>query len=223
MLNKRSCLPQWRPKGAKKKKKSPLWIQAASSCLGKAPQSHDCTAFQNFPKGLSVFSLLQLIPHDTTSYFRNHKTHQIILLFQELASTTLCATCVYCHVSLFATPWAVAHQAPLSRNYPGTNTGLPFPPTGLPPHPGIKPTSLRPPTLAGRLFFLPLLVTWTQYILGDKLKVTQSCPTLCNPMDCVVHGILQARILGGHCLSLLQGIVLTQESNPGFPHCGRVL
>ena len=28
------------------------------------------------------------------------------------------------------------------------------------------------------------------------MKVTQSCPTLCNPMDYTVHGILQARILG---------------------------
>ena len=28
-----------------------------------------------------------------------------------------------------------------------------------------------------------------------KVKVTQSCPTLCNHMDCIVHGILQARIL----------------------------
>ena len=28
-----------------------------------------------------------------------------------------------------------------------------------------------------------------------KVKATQSCLTLCNPMDCVVHGILQARIL----------------------------
>ena len=23
-----------------------------------------------------------------------------------------------------------------------------------------------------------------------KIKVTQSCPTLCNPMDCTVYGIL---------------------------------
>ena len=28
-----------------------------------------------------------------------------------------------------------------------------------------------------------------------KVKVTQSCPTLCNPMDYTVHGILQATIL----------------------------
>ena len=28
-----------------------------------------------------------------------------------------------------------------------------------------------------------------------KMKVTRSCPTLCDPMDYTVHGILQARIL----------------------------
>ena len=28
-----------------------------------------------------------------------------------------------------------------------------------------------------------------------KVKVSQSCLTLCDPMDCTVHGILQARIL----------------------------
>ena len=28
-----------------------------------------------------------------------------------------------------------------------------------------------------------------------KVKVVQLCPTLCNPMDYTVHGILQARIL----------------------------
>ena len=29
----------------------------------------------------------------------------------------------------------------------------------------------------------------------DKVKVAQLCPTLCDPMDCIVHGVLQARIL----------------------------
>ena len=28
-----------------------------------------------------------------------------------------------------------------------------------------------------------------------KVKVTQSCLTLCDPMDCIVHGILLAKIL----------------------------
>ena len=30
-----------------------------------------------------------------------------------------------------------------------------------------------------------------------KVKVTQSCLTLCDPMDYTVHAILQARILDG--------------------------
>ena len=34
-----------------------------------------------------------------------------------------------------------------------------------------------------------------QHIGEVKVKVTESCPTLCNPMDYAVHGILQARIL----------------------------
>ena len=32
-------------------------------------------------------------------------------------------------------------------------------------------------------------------VTSMKVKVAQSCPTLCNPMDYTVHGILQARIL----------------------------
>ena len=28
-----------------------------------------------------------------------------------------------------------------------------------------------------------------------KVKVAQSCPTLCYPKDCTVHGTVQARIL----------------------------
>ena len=55
------------------------------------------------------------------------------------------------------------------------------------------------------------------------MKFAQSCPTLCNPMDYTVHGILQARILGWSSLSLLQGIFPTQGSNPGLPHCRQIL
>ena len=32
-------------------------------------------------------------------------------------------------------------------------------------------------------------------IMLVKVKVTQSCPILCDPMDYIVHEILQARIL----------------------------
>ena len=38
-----------------------------------------------------------------------------------------------------------------------------------------------------------------------KVKVAQSCPTLCDPMDYVVHGILQARILEWVAFSFSRG------------------
>ena len=34
-----------------------------------------------------------------------------------------------------------------------------------------------------------------QGINYSEVQVAQSCPTLCDPMDCIVNGILQARIL----------------------------
>ena len=54
-------------------------------------------------------------------------------------------------VRLFATPWAVAHQSPLSMGFsrPDKCSGLPFFPPGDIANPGIKPGS---PALAGRFF-----------------------------------------------------------------------
>ena len=56
---------------------------------------------------------------------------------------------------------------------------------------------------------------------NENVSLAQSCPTLCNPMDCSllgssVHGIVQARIPGVGSHSLLQGIFPTQEVNPGL-------
>ena len=43
----------------------------------------------------------------------------------------------------FATPWPVARQAPLSMGFPRQEywSGVPFPPLGRLPDPGIKPVS----------------------------------------------------------------------------------
>ena len=54
------------------------------------------------------------------------------------------------------------------------------------------------------------------------------CLTRCNPFDCSppgssVHGILQARVTGVGCHSLLQGPFLTQGSNLGLLHCRQIL
>ena len=50
--------------------------------------------------------------------------------------------------------WTVAHQAPLSMQFPRQEywSGLPFPSPGDLLEPGIKPTSLASPALAGRFF-----------------------------------------------------------------------
>ena len=55
------------------------------------------------------------------------------------------------------------------------------------------------------------------------MKVILSCPTLCDPIDYTVLGVLWARILEWIALSLLQQIFPTQESNQGFLHCRRIL
>ena len=58
--------------------------------------------------------------------------------------------------------------------------------------------------------------------------VAQSCPTLCDPMDCSppgssVHGDSPGKNTGEGCHILLQGIFPTQGSNPGLPHCRQIL
>ena len=52
---------------------------------------------------------------------------------------------------------------------------------------------------------------------NEKVKVIQSCPTLCDPLDCTVHGILQARILEWVAFPSSRG------SNPVLLHCRRIL
>ena len=60
-----------------------------------------------------------------------------------------------------------------------------------------------------------------------KVKVAQSCPTLCDPMDCSlpgssVQGILQARRL--ECVAIsLSGDLLIEGLNPGLLHCRQIL
>ena len=65
---------------------------------------------------------------------------------------------------------------------------------------------------------------WGSQVPYVKMKVTQSCLTLCDPMDCSlsgfsVHGVLQARRVGSH--SLLQGIFPTQDWTQDSCFAGR--
>ena len=56
----------------------------------------------------------------------------------------------------------------------------------------------------------------------------QSCPTLCDPMDCSppgssVHGDSPGKNTGVGCHALLQGIFLTQGSNRCLLQCRWIL
>ena len=58
----------------------------------------------------------------------------------------------------------------------------------------------------------------------SKVKVTQPCPTLCHPMDNIVHGILQARILEWVAVPFFRGSSQPRDqTNPGLPHCRWIL
>ena len=81
-------------------------------------------------------------------------------------------TCVltdFNHVQLFATPWTVAHQAPVVMEFPRQEywSGLPFPSPGDLPDPGIEPTF---PALQADS--LPLSHQGSPYRLITTLKKT---------------------------------------------------
>ena len=66
----------------------------------------------------------------------------------------VCVLTCFSHVQLFATLWTVACQTPLSMGFSKQENwgGLPCPPPGDLPNPGIKPWSLTPPALVGGFF-----------------------------------------------------------------------
>ena len=109
----------------------------------------------------------------------------------------LCCAWSLSRVWLFATPWTVAHQTPLSMEFSRQEywSGLLCLPLGDLPDPGIE---FRSPT--GRFF-----TVWAFCCL-----VIQSSLSLCNPVDCIppgfsVHGILWARILKWVVMPLSRG------------------
>ena len=66
-------------------------------------------------------------------------------------------------VQLFATPWTVTLQVPLSMGFSRQEyqNGLPYPSPGDLPDPGIEPTSLTSPAFAGA--FSTTRATWEGY------------------------------------------------------------
>ena len=64
---------------------------------------------------------------------------------------TTCSPCMHAQslscVPLFATPWSVALQAPLSMGFPRQGYWMPFPPPGDLPNPEIEPIPSVSPAL----------------------------------------------------------------------------
>ena len=128
---------------------------------------------------------------------------------------------------LFVTLWGIAHQAPLSMGFSRQEywSGLPCPPPGDLPGPGIEPTSLLPPALAGGFF--------TTSTTG-KAPLRSVCVCMCDSHSVMpdslwphssasrVHWFSRKKYgSGGH--SLLQGIFPTQGSKWGLPHCRQIV
>ena len=66
----------------------------------------------------------------------------------------ICMLSCFSCVQLCMAPWSIAHQAPLPTGFLQQESwsGLPFPPPGDLPDPGIKPSSPVSPALPGRFF-----------------------------------------------------------------------
>ena len=66
----------------------------------------------------------------------------------------MCVLSRFSGIQVFATPWAVVHQAPLSMGFFTQEywSGLPCPSPGDLPDPGIEPVSLMSPASAGVFF-----------------------------------------------------------------------
>ena len=83
------------------------------------------------------------------------------------------------------------------------------------------------------LVYLDYLYPWERNnfkIIGiyERMLVAQSCPTLCDPMDCsllgsFVYGILQARILEWVAISFSRGSYWPRDWTRVFPYFRQIL
>ena len=121
----------------------------------------------------------------------------------------------------FVTPWAVAHQAPLSMGFSRWEywRGLPFPPPGDLLDPGIELTTPVAPVLSGR--FSTTEPPGEPWLISERVsEVTQSCLTLCDPMGQTPPSMgFSGKDTGISCHFLLYGIFPPPGIKLVFPVC----
>ena len=75
-----------------------------------------------------------------------------------------------------------------------------------------------------KAWICPTLITVLLWLFSHLVVSDSFCYRMnCGPPGSSVHGISQARILERAVVSFLQGIFLTQGSNPCLPHCRQIL
>ena len=97
----------------------------------------------------------------------------------------------------------------------------------------LSPLPTSPIHPSNRFSLCLSVMEWAEegWLKNQKVKVlvTQSCSTLCDPMDySPPTRLLSPMGFPRHeywvgCCALLQGVFLTQELNPGLLHCGHIL
>ena len=148
-------------------------------------------------------------------------------------------TCVlsrFSCVCLFVTPWTSSCQAPQSMGFSRQEywSGLPFPPPGNLPDPGIEPTSLMSPVWqSGSLPLAPPGSPWQGWKWESSFLIHLCCAQLlspihlsvtsCSPPGSCVRGDSPGKNTGIGCCLLLQEIFPTQGSNTSLPHCRQIL
>ena len=127
------------------------------------------------------------------------------------------------HVQLFVTPWTVAFHVPLSMGFSRQEycSGLPCPPPGDLPDPGIKPLSLVSPALAGGVF--TTCATWEvlfwEVHLGQKRVINQRGSKPCHSATLKLPAALEASSSSLHSIegflfsSLCPHKLLVRESD----------
>ena len=158
---------------------APAWVMTQSAGKGSSVQKARSAAWQ--PLGLAVSRCPQSPWHrllfclNRLCLCRRGRG----LRGQRPPQPSGCVCQSLSRVQLFATPWTVAHQAPLSIGLSRQEhwSGLPFPPPRDLPNPGIKPTSPEPPALAGG--FLPL------GNLGSHLSTAGGTKSTCPGKVCL--------------------------------------
>ena len=96
-----------------------------------------------------------MLPHTSSPRNNISRQRQGVLKTQLYPNWYQCVRAqLLSHVGLFVIPWTIVHKAPLSMELCRQEywSGLPFPPPGDLPDPGIEPVSPLPPALAGRFF-----------------------------------------------------------------------